>query len=79
MANIKVKYLDDRRQFYLENKPVILKYLVYLFEYKMKIPYYESIDFTINGKTLYNGKKNDLDSVIGFGLTDNTDYELIYY
>lgn len=79
MANIKVKYLDDRRQFYLENKPVILKYLVYLFEYKMKIPYYESIDFTINGKTVYNGKKNDLDSVIGFGLTDNTDYELIYY
>lgn len=79
MANIKVKYLDDRRQFYLENKPVILKYLVYLFEYKMKIPYYESIDFTINGKTIYNGKKNDLDSVIGFGLTDNTDYELIYY
>lgn len=79
MANIKVKYLDDRRQFYLENKPVILKYLVYLFEYKMKIPYYKSIDFTINGKTVYNGKKNDLDSVIGFGLTDNTDYELIYY
>lgn len=79
MANIKVKYLDERRQFSVENKPVILKYLVYLFEYKMKIPYYESIDFTINGKTVYNGKKNDLDSVIGFGLTDNTDYELIYY
>lgn len=79
MANIKVKYLDDRRQFYLENKPVILKYLVYLFEYKMKIPYYENIDFTINGKTVYSGKKNDLDSIIGFGLTDNTDCELIYY
>ena len=79
MANIKVKYLDDRRQFYLENKPVILKYLVYLFEYKMKIPYYESIDFTINGKTVYSGKKNDLDSMIGFDLTDNTDCELIYY
>lgn len=79
MASIKVKYLDDRRQFYLENKPVILKYLVYLFEYKMKIPYYENIDFTINGKTVYSGKKNDLDSMVGFGLTDNTDCELIYY
>ena len=79
MASIKVKYLDDRRQFYLENKPVILKYIVYLFEYKMKIPYYESIDFTINGKTVYSGKKNDLDSIIGFNLTNDSDYELIYY
>ena len=45
----------------------------------MNIPYYESIDFTINGKTVYSGKKNDLDSIVGFGLTYNTDYELIYY
>ena len=79
MANIKVKYLDEKRQFSVENKPVILKYLVYLFEYKMNIPYYENIDFTINGKIIYSGKKNDLDSIIGFNLTGDSDYELIYY
>ena len=38
MAQIKVKYQDKQQIFEVENKPVILKYLMYLFENKMNIP-----------------------------------------
>ena len=79
MANIIVKYLDEKRQFNVENKPVILKYLVYLFEQKMNISYYENIEFKVNDKVMYSGNKLKLDSIIGFNLVDSNKYELIYY
>ena len=79
MANIKVEYLDDKRQFSVENKPVILKYLVYLFEYKMSIPYYENIEFSINDKIIFSDKKTELDSIIGFNLVEDNNYKLKYY
>lgn len=79
MANIIVKYLDEKRQFNVENKPVILKYLVYLFEQKMNISYYENIEFKVNDKVMYSGNKLKLDSMVGFNLVDSNKYELIYY
>lgn len=79
MANIIVKYLDEKRQFNVENKPVILKYLVYLLEQKMNISYYESVEFKVNDKVMYSGNKLKLDSIIGFNLVDSNKYELIYY
>lgn len=79
MANIIVKYLDEKRQFNVENKPVILKYLVYLFEQKMNISYYENVEFKVNDKVMYSGNKLKLDSIIGFNLVDSNKYELIYY
>jgi hypothetical protein len=79
MANIIVKYLDEKRQFSIENKPVILRYLVYLFEQKMNISYYENIEFKVNDKVMYSGNKLKLDSIIGFNLVDSNKYELIYY
>ena len=79
MENIIVKYLDEKRQFNVENKPVILKYLVYLFEQKMNISYYENVEFKVNDKVMYSGNKLKLDSIIGFNLVDSNKYELIYY
>lgn len=79
MANIVVKYLDEKRQFNVENKPVILRYLVYLFEQKMNISYYENIEFKVNDKVMYSGNKLKLDSMIGFNLVESNKYELIYY
>lgn len=79
MANIIVKYLDEKRQFNVENKPVILKYLVYLFQQKMNISYYENIEFKVNDKVMYSGNKLKLDSIIGFNLVESNKYELIYY
>lgn len=79
MANIIVKYLDEKRQFNVENKPVILKYLVYLFEQKMNISYYENIEFKVNDKVMYSGNKLKLDYMVGFNLVDSNKYELIYY
>nr|DAV49341.1 MAG TPA: hypothetical protein [Caudoviricetes sp.] len=79
MANIIVKYLDEKRQFNVENKPVILKYLVYLFEQKMNISYYENVEFKVNDKVMYSGNKLKLDSMIGFNLVESNKYELIYY
>lgn len=79
MANIIVKYLDEKRQFNVENKPVILKYLVYLLEQKMNISYYENIEFKVNDKVMYSGNKLKLDSIIGFNLVESNKYELIYY
>lgn len=79
MANIIVKYLDEKRQFNVENKPAILKYLVYLFEQKMNISYYENIEFKVNDKVMYSGNKLKLDSMVGFNLVDSNKYELIYY
>lgn len=79
MANIIVKYLDEKRQFNVENKPVILKYLVYLFEQKMNISYYENVEFKVNDKVMYSGNKLKLDSIIGFNLVESNKYELIYY
>ena len=79
MANIVVKYLDEKRQFNVENKPVILKCLVYLFEQKMNISYYENIEFKVNDKVMYSGNKLKLDSIIGFNLVESNKYELIYY
>lgn len=79
MANIVVKYLDEKRQFNVENKPVILRYLVYLFEQKMNISYYENVEFKVNDKVMYSGNKLKLDSMIGFNLVESNKYELIYY
>ena len=79
MANIIVKYLDEKRQFNVENKPVILRYLVYLFEQKMNISYYENVEFKVNDKVMYSGNKLKLDSMVGFNLVDSNKYELIYY
>ena len=79
MANIIVKYLDEKRQFNVKNKPVILKYLVYLFEQKMNISYYENVEFKVNDKVMYSGNKLKLDSMIGFNLVESNKYELIYY
>ena len=79
MANIIVKYLDEKRQFNVENKPIILKYLVYLFEQKMNISYYENVEFKVNDKVMYSGNKLKLDSMIGFNLVESNKYELIYY
>lgn len=79
MANIIVKYLDEKRQFSVENKPVILKYLIHLFEKKMNISYYEDVEFKVNDKVMYSGSKLKLDSIIGFNLVDSNKYELIYY
>ena len=79
MANIIVKYLDEKRQFNVENKPVILRYLVYLFEQKMNISYYENVEFKVNDKVMYSGNKLKLDSMIGFNLVESNKYELIYY
>lgn len=79
MANIVVKYLDEKRQFNVENKPAILRYLVYLFEQKMNISYYENVEFKVNDKVMYSGNKLKLDSMIGFNLVESNKYELIYY
>ena len=79
MANIVVKYLDEKRQFNVENKPAILRYLVYLFEQKMNISYYENIEFKVNDKVMYSGNKLKLDSMVVFNLVDSNKYELIYY
>ena len=79
MANIVVKYLDEKRQFNVENKPVILRYLVYLFEQKMNISYYENVEFKVNDKVMYSGNKLKLDSMIGFNSVESNKYELIYY
>jgi hypothetical protein len=79
MANIIVKYLDEKRQFNVENKPVILRYLVYLFKQKMNISYYENVEFKVNDKVMYSGNKLKLDSMIGFNLVESNKYELIYY
>lgn len=76
MAQIKVKYQDKKQVFEVENKPVSLKYLMYLFEHKMNIPYYEELDFKIDGKTIYSGKKQDLDSFISFLLSESKEYEM---
>lgn len=79
MANIIVKYLDEKRQFSVENKPVILRYLVYLFEQKMNISYYENVEFKVNDKVMYSGNKLKLNSMIGFNLVESNKYELMYY
>lgn len=79
MANIVVKCLDEKRQFNVENKPVILRYLVYLFKQKMNIYYYENVEFKVNDKVMYSGNKLKLDSMIGFNLVESNKYELIYY
>lgn len=78
MASIKVKYQDKQQVFEVENKPVVLKYLMYLFEQKMNIPYYEEIDFSIDGELVFSGKKSELDSFVAFKLDNNRNYELRY-
>lgn len=49
---------------------------MYLFENKMNIPYFEELDFKINGKTIYSGKKEDLDSFVSFLLSESKEYEM---
>ena len=51
---------------------------MYLFEQKMNIPYYEEIDFSIDGALVFSGKKSELDSFVAFKLDDNKNYELKY-